>query len=323
MGLLFVPLAACQQLVDVPQVLRRVEEVFRWEAQGRVGYAEPGALRMASTEPPAKFHSKAVVLPELGVAGFRVVGYRVHADGSGPSSPESTRLVVLTDLGTGSPLAIVDEHHNYTMRTAASVGVALRHLAPERPVLGMVGAGGVAHDVVRIFLAAIPLKEILVTSRRPASRERLAATASAWSDVPVMPVGDVAEVVRRADLVVTATTVRRPLLGMEAVRPGMTLCALGSFELEPEVYRGVDKLVVDDWRQSRAAADLRPLVEAGEIGEQHLYAELPEIVSGARPGRETADETVLIRTEGMASQDVALAHWVYEEARRRGLGVEL
>ncbi len=323
MSLLFVPLATCRELVDVPEVLRRVEEAFRWEAEGRVVYAEPGMLRMASTEPPAKFHSKAVVLPELGVAGFRVVGYRLQADGSGPSSPDSTRLVVLVDLDTGSPLAIVDEHHNYTMRTAASVGVALPHLAPERPVLGMVGAGGVAHDVVRIFQAAIPLAEILVTSRRPASRERLAEAARGWSDVPVTPVDDVGEVVRRADLVVTATTVREPLLGMDAVRPGMTLCALGSFELEPEVYRGVDKLVVDDWRLTRSAHDMRPLVEAGEIGEEQVYAELPEIVSGARPGREAAEETILIRTEGMASQDIALAHWVFEEASRRGLGVKL
>lgn len=323
MAPLFVPLSVCEALVDVGQVLQRVEQVFRWEAEGRVHIAEPSALRMALDDPPAKFHSKAVILPALGVAGFRVVGYRLQADGSGPSSPDSTRLVVLVDVATGSPLAIVDEHHNYTMRTAASVGVAMRHLAPERPVLGLVGAGGVAHDVARVFLEALPLEQILITSRRAQSRQRLVDTVRGWTDVPVSAVTDVDTVVERANLVVTATTVRHPLLGTRAVRPGMTLCALGSFELPLSVYHTVDKLVVDDWGQTRAAHDVQPWVESGELGEEHLHAELAGIVAGTRPGRESALETILVRTEGMASQDVALAHWVYQEADRKGLGIEL
>jgi len=323
MVVLFVPLSVCEALVDVGQVLQRVEEVFRWEAEGSVHLAEPGALRMTHDDPPAKFHSKAVLLPELGVAGFRVVGYRIRADGSGPSSPDSTRLVVLVDLATGSPLAIVDEHHNYTMRTAASVGVAMRYLAPGRPVLGLVGAGGVAHAVARVFLAILPLEQILITSRRAQSRQRLVDTVRGWTDVPVSAVADVDSLADHANLVVTATTVRHPLLGTRAVRPGTTLCALGSFEFPLSVYRTVDKLVVDDWSQTRAAHDVRPWVESGALAEEHLHAELAGIVAGTRPGRESAHETILVRTEGMVSQDVALAHWVYQEADRRGLGIKL
>lgn len=321
--MLFIPVSVCRQLVDVGAVLDRVEQAFRWEATGRVRHAEPGTLRMGSDEPPAKFHSKAVVLPELGVAGFRVVGYRLQEDGSGPSSPDSTRLIVLTELATGSPLAIVDEHYNYTLRTAASVGVAVRHLCPERPVLGMIGAGGVAHDVTRIFLECLPLEAVLVTSRRSESREQLAAEARRWSDVPVTVTGDLDAVLERSNLLVTATTVRQPLVPADRVRPGMTLCALGSFEFEPQTYRRVDKLVVDDWRQTSAAHDVRPMLDDGLLAADDVYAEVARIVAGEVPGRERPEETILVRTEGMASQDIALAHWVYEEACRRGLGTEL
>ena len=323
MSPLFIPVSVCRQVVDVGGVLARVEESFRWEAAGRVVYADPGTLRMASDDPPAKFHSKAVVLPELGIAGFRVVGYRLHEDGSGPSSPESTRLIVLTDLATGSPLAIVDEHYNYTLRTAASVGVAVRHLCPEHPVLGLIGAGGVAHDVARIFLECLPLEAVLVTSRRPQSRERLVDEIREWSEVPATATADIDAVIARANVLVTATTVKQPLVPAGRIRPGMTLCALGSFEFEPETYRRVDKLVVDDWRQTSAAHDIRPLLEAGVLSRDDLHAEVAEILVGRRPGRERPEETILVRTEGMASQDVALAHWVYEEARRQGLGTEL
>ncbi len=323
MSLLFIPVSVCKALVDVEAVLERVEQSFRWEAEGRVRYAEPGTLRMTSDEPPAKFHSKAVVLPELGVAGFRVVGYRLHEDGSGPSSPDSTRLIVLTDLATGSPLAIVDEHYNYTLRTAASIGVAARHLCPERPVLGLIGAGGVAHDVARIFLACLPLEAVLVTSRRSESREKLVDAARKWTDVPVTATADLDAVVEGSNLLVTATTVHQPLVRADRVRAGMTLCALGSFEFEPETYRRVDKLVVDDWRQTSAAHDVRPMLEQGVLSAEDVYAEVAQIVAGELPGRERPEETILVRTEGMASQDVALAHWVYEQARRKGLGTEL
>lgn len=320
---LFIPVSVCKELVDVTQVLDRVEQSFRWEAAGLVRYAEPGTLRMTSEQPPAKFHSKAVVLPELGIAGFRVVGYRLHEDGSGPSSPDSTRLIILTDLETGSPVAIVDEHYNYTLRTAASIGVAARHLCPERPVLGLIGAGGVAHDVARIFLHCLPLQAVLVTSRRAESRERLVEAARGWSDVPVTATANLDAVLERSNLLVTATTVREPLIAADRLRPGMTLCALGSFELAPELYRRVDKLVVDDWRQTSAAHDVRPLIEQGVVSQADVFAEVAQIVAGESPGRERPEETILVRTEGMASQDVALAHWVYQEAVRKGLGTQL
>ena len=165
----FVSAEVCRRLVDVEQVVRRIEEVYLWEAEGGVMYAPGVALRMFHAESSFKTHTKAVILPRLSVAGVRVVGYHVQGDGSGPSSPQSTRLVLLMDLESGSPLALVDEHYNYTLRTAASVAVAAVHLSPPRPVLGLVGAGGVAQAVARVFSKVLPIEEIYVTSRRDTS----------------------------------------------------------------------------------------------------------------------------------------------------------
>lgn len=131
------------------------------------------------------------------------------------------------------------------------------------------------------------------------------------------------DVVECANLLVTATTVKQPLVQAGEVRPGTTLCALGSFEFSPEVYQQVDKLVVDDWRQTSVAHDVRPMLESGVLSADRVHAEIAEIVTGSKPGRQDPDETILVRTEGLASQDISLAHWVYEESRRNGLGVEL
>ena len=92
-------------MIDIPQVVQRIEEVYRWEIEGDVVHLDPDALRILYSESSYKSHTKAVILPKLSVAGVRIVGYRVHEDGSGPSSPDSTRLVVLIDLNSGRPLS--------------------------------------------------------------------------------------------------------------------------------------------------------------------------------------------------------------------------
>jgi ornithine cyclodeaminase len=260
-----------------------------------------------------------VIIPPLSIAGLRVVGYRIEADGSGPSSPHSTRLVVLMDLETGSPLAIVDEHYNYTLRTAASVAVAAKHLCPDAPVLGLIGAGGVAQAVVRMFNEVLPLKRILVTSRRKESREALAARLAAETRCEIVAVDSIADVLAQANLVAAATTTKHTLIDKSAVRPGMLLCALGSFELDPEIYATADKIFVDDWGQTKGAHDIKPLIDAGRFSKERLTGELAEVVAGRIPGRTGKDEVIVVRTEGMASQDLALAHWTYQEAMKQGL----
>jgi len=64
---------------------------------------------------------------------------------------------------------------------------------------------------------------------------------------------------------------------------------------------------------------MKPIIDSQVFTREHLYAELGEVVTGRKTGRDGEDEVIVVRTEGMVSQDVALAHWVYEEAKRRQL----
>ncbi len=318
-GLLpFVSVGVCKDIVDPALVAELIEQVYRWVAEGQIIHSDPAAMRMAHDAPTFKSHSKAVIIPPLSIAGLRVVGYRVQPDGSGPSSPNSTRLVVLIDLQTGEPLAIVDEHYNYTLRTAASVAVAAKHLAPERPVLGLIGTGGVAQAVLRMFAEVLPLESVVVTSRREKSRASFVERYASAVPLKLTAVESAADVLDRCNVVVTATTTKSTLVGQTEVRPGMLLCALGSHELDPEIYRSADKVFVDDWSQTEAAHDMAPLIKSGHFGRDRLSGELADVVVGRTPGRERPDEVIVVRTEGMASQDIALAYWAYKEAARRG-----
>ena len=67
----------------------------------------------------------------------------------------------------------------------------------------------------------------------------------------------------------------------------------------------------------------REMIEDGHFSRERLHAEIWEVVSGAKPGREDGDERILIHTTGLVSQDVAIAYWIYREARRCGMGTTL
>lgn len=315
----FVPLAASQTLVATSEVVQRIEQAFRWVSDGLVITSEPVAIRMESHVPHFKSHSKAVIIPPLGIAGLRCVGYAVGADGSGPSSDNSTRLVVLMDLQSGSPVAIVDEHSNYTLRTAASVAVAAKHLYPDRPRLGLIGAGGVAGAVAKLFAAVLPLEGIMVTSRREESRDRLARSIGAFYDGPVETTGSLDRLLDECNVIVTATTTKSPIISRSRMKPGTLYCALGSFELAAEIYRDADRLFVDDWRQTRVAPDIKPLLSSGVLTEDKLSGELADVVAGRVAGRTSPDQTIVVRTEGMAVQDIVLAHWTWQSARQAGM----
>ncbi len=117
-----------------------------------------------------------------------------------------------------------------------------------------------------------------------------------------------------------------PLLRTAWVKPGALVVPYGTMSaVELSLTDVMDKVVVDDWGQCRAGrlGALRAHVEAGKLTEPTLHAELAQIVTGERPGRERDDETILFWHRGLSVSDIALGHAMLEKAQRRGLGQRL
>jgi ornithine cyclodeaminase/alanine dehydrogenase-like protein (mu-crystallin family) len=314
----YVSSSVCRQVLTPARAIELAELALSWEATDRVHYPVPRGLRMRPPGHALRFHSKAVALPELGVAGCRIVSYRAEPDGSRPGAELATRLVVLMDLETGVPLAIVDEHYNYSLRTAAAVGVAARRLASTPARLGVIGAGVVARASIEVLLEAVPVAEVALFSRTSARCGALAEYARGLTDVEVRVYDSVDAVLDASDLIVTATTARAPIV-RGALRPGVLLCAVGSNELDGAAYNSCDRLIVDDWAQTEEAGDIASLLAEGHPFKERLAGELAGLVAGTVPGRQRSDETIIVRTEGLASQDLLFAHWAWQEAERLGL----
>lgn len=325
-GALYLSDSDVRSLLDPRAILEVIESTFLDAYRGQIAWSQPRALRLNLDQPaPAKYHVKAAALPELGVAGVRVVGYRVFPDGSGTSRDDNMRYVLLHDTVSGQPLAIVDEHTSYGVRSASSGVVAAKYLArPESAVVGLVGAGKLMRSALVALATVFPLREVRVTSRSPESRARFAQEMSPLAPgVQILPVETPAAACREADIVMSATTAFENLIFERHLAPGVFVCGLGQHEVAPDAFEALDKVVVDDWEQVGELADFKAMAESGVFDRSKVYAELRTIVAGVTPGRTSAEERILARTEGLVNQDLAVSFWLYQQAVKAGLGLRL
>jgi ornithine cyclodeaminase len=311
--------AVTRELVDLDLILAIIRKEAEYQASGRVAYSEPATQVLALDQPKCRYRIKTCALLDVPMVGIRIIGYP-----QGVAEHSSTRFVMLSDPATGEPLALIDDHWTYTLRTAASAVLGISMLTPDRPLsLGLVGSGNLAGATLMLLKHMNRLKDVRVTSRRKESREAFARKWSEELGVDVTPVETVNEALSGRELVVTSTDARKRLVERADIAPDATVCTLGFFELDPEIYRDASKIVVDRWKIAKGSPDVKELVDQGVLGEDEIHAELHEMVSGAKPGREAGDGICLFRTDGLVTQDVAIAYAVYQTALTRGLGITL
>src|SRR5919112_266269 len=231
-----------------------------------------------------------------GVSGIKVVGdfvpnYRLGL-------PSELGLATLYDPRTGVPLAIMDATMITEARTGAMTAVGAKHLArQDARILGHAGARGTAFSNVTMLDAMSDLEETRVTSKRPESGEAFGERLRAVTDTAVRVVDSVEEAFDGADILVEATrlTEPAPLLRTGVVRPGAFVVPYGTISaVEIDLLDVMDKVVVDDWREAQSGrfGALRAHVDSGRLTRGSLHAELGQVVTGERPGRESPDERI-------------------------------
>lgn len=308
----------------MPDVIRRVEEAFAERGRGR-------------SEMPAKTylhfdrHEGVLLvmpgyLPETREAGVKLISMHKR-NAAEHNLPTLLATIVLVDPETGEPLCLMDGNYVTGMRTGAASAIAAKLLArKDSRVLGIIGAGfqGPFHlDAVRHVL---DLERVLVNDLVPGKAVRLAEKARALGlDGRACETPE--EVVRGSDVLVTLTPSEAPIVNDSWVREGMHLNCVGSYaagkqEIDPAILRRA-LVVVDDWEQASHAGEINVPVSRGEFDRSGVYAELPEIAAGLKPGRTDDRAITVFDTTGLAVQDVVTAWEVYRVAVERGLGTDV
>jgi alanine dehydrogenase len=266
-------------------------------------------------------------LPGPGVSGVKVVGDFVPNYAAG--LPSELGLLTLYDPGTGVPLAIMDATMITARRTGAMTAVGARYLARrDSRVLGHVGARGTAFWNVTMLDEMFRLDEIRVTSRRPGSREAFAQQLTAVTRARVRVAATAEEAFDGADILVEASrlTEPEPLLRTGVVKPGAFVVPYGTVSaVQLDLLDVMDKVVVDDWREAQSGrfGALRRHVDSGRLSAGSLYAELGQIVTGRLPGRENADERILLWHRGLAILDIAVGLAILRRAQQQDAGTML
>lgn len=229
-------------------------------------------------------------------------------------------LVVLFEPESGAPVCGVHAGELTAIRTAAASAVATDALArKDARRLALLGYGEQARTHARAIGKVRELDSIVVWGRSPGRAQEFATQMQAKLGVPAAAAGSVREAVAEADIVCTVTSAPEPILQGEWVRPGTHLNLVGSG------YAGPTEVDNDLVVRSRFIADSRDGVlhqgaeflrakSAGLVGDDHIVAEIGEVLSGQIEGRRSAEEITVYKSLGHVVQDLASAWAIYSQS---------
>jgi alanine dehydrogenase len=286
--------------------------------RGEGAPAEP-RTKLVNADPPGILTGYMAVLPGVGAMG----GYTYAA---GFADRDAHFFLQLFDADSGKPLALFDGASLNPYKTGAAGAVGVDALARrDASTLGIIGSGAQARGQLRATVEVREFDRVNVYSPTKANREAFAAEFNDELDAAVGAVASSAAAVEGADVVVTATNASEPVFDGDRLEPGAHVTAMGQYD---PAKRELDATTVS---RSKYVPDLRDrafgdagsflqAVEEGAVDEDHVHAELGEVVAGVEPGREADDEVTLFDSGGTAIETVAAAHMLYGKAVEADVG---
>ena len=322
MKLLILNQSEVEQLLPMSECIAAMEEVFIALARGEVEqplrtiFRPPNVQGVMALMPTFRggerplFGLKAIcVFP-----GNATIGKDAHQGG-----------VMLFDGKTGELLAIANASAVTAIRTAAVSALATNILANEDAGdLALIGAGVQARKHLESMACVRKLKRVRVAATRFEKAKLFADEMQTTIAVQIEPVETVEEAIRGADLIVTATTAREPVLKREWISEGAHINAIGTFS--PKA-REIDSAtmaaatVFTDRRESafNEAGDYLLAAQEGMIGPEDV-AELGDVLTRSNPGRTARNEITLFKSLGLAMEDLAATFHAYEKGGAENIG---
>jgi ornithine cyclodeaminase len=290
-----------------------MRDAFRADGEGRTHV--PPVINLEIPGARGEFHIKTAHIE--GVPHIAVKIASGFYDNAAKGLPSGSGMMALFDASTGLPAALLLDNGFLTdIRTGGAGAIAADYLAPAFiNTVGVIGSGIQARHQVRCLRAVRPFARVLAWSP---SREHLNAycTDMRAEGYTAVDAESAEQVCAEADVLITATPARGPIVKAEWIRAGMHITALGSdspgkAELEPGVLDRADLVVVDRYAQCAAFGELRGALDAALLTRHDVHAELGEIVAGTKVGRTSDAQITVADLTGVGFQDTAIASAAY------------
>lgn len=311
---------AIESVLDLRKALIAVEDAFVQYARGRAHM--PPKVYLDVKEYNGDFRAMPAYLE--GAHSCTLKWVNVHPDNPAKGLPMVMAVLVLNDARTGFPLCLMDGTYITAVRTGAAGAVAAKHIAPKGASrVGLVGCGVQAAMQLTMLRMVRPVKEVRVWGHQRGLaaqfRRRMRRRGETMTACQT-----VEETVAGADIVVTTTPVRKPIVRYEWIKPGAHINAIGADaagkqELDPRLLQK-GRIVIDEWSQAAHSGEINVALKQGLITKRKIFASLGQIVAGQKKVPAKPVRTTIFDSTGLAIQDAAVARLVYDTARRRKAG---
>jgi alanine dehydrogenase len=315
-----------ERVLDMKIAIKAVEEAFREMGEGKVEM--PPRVPVFLEEYDGAIGFMPAYLKKSKILGIKVMSH-YEKNPERFKRPILSGLIILNDPETGIPFTIMDAAFVTIMRTGAAGAVGAKYLSREdSEIVGVIGTGKQGISQVLALNEVRKVKKVKAYNISKEAQLNFLRALRDRIDAEIELVDSPENAVRGADIVVTCTPSTQPIVRADWLAKGVHITAIGADmpkkrELHTEVFKILDKIVVDSIAQVIPVGEFRIPISEGVISKESIYAEIGEIVAGKKAGRESNKEITLFKSTGLAIQDISTAYKVYKVAKEKEIGTEV
>jgi ornithine cyclodeaminase/alanine dehydrogenase len=312
-----------RRLISMREVIGTVEEAYKAFNSGEV--VQPGYFGIHLPPPRGEIDFK---------LGYHKAGEMISMKASSGGFidnpalygvPNGMGTILLFDARSCALACVMDGSLITGLRTGASGAVSVQALArKDAKTITCIGAGNQARMQIRAIREVMKIERIHAWCRSPDTLSRFKADIESELGIPVVMADSKRQAVEQADILVTTTRGKGPLVEAGWVRPGTHIVAIGTDqrgkqELDPEIFRNA-KIVNDSIEQCTEKGETQHPLNENIIAKDDIHGEIGEILLGRKPGRQNDGEVTIFDSTGMAIQDNTTSAKIYRNALERGAG---
>ncbi len=313
-----------KRLFSMKDAVPAVEHVFAEDAEGRTEMPSKIYLNIKGY---GDFRAMPAYVPSINTAGIKWVN--VHPDNPQKGLPTVMATLLLNEPQTGKLLCAINAGRLTDLRTGAAGGVAAKYLArKDSSVVGIIGSGHQAWAQALAYREVFGdrIELVKVYSLHPEHAQAFAGIVNAELGYDVQACR-AAEEAADADIIATVTPARSPVLKAEWVKPGTHINAIGADapgkqELEAALTLKA-KIFVDSVEQASHSGEVNVPISQGLLNKNQLAGTIGQVITGKVRGRDNDQEITIFDSTGLAIQDMAVGHIVYERAIKEGKGTDI
>jgi ornithine cyclodeaminase/alanine dehydrogenase-like protein (mu-crystallin family) len=301
--------------LEMKEIITSIESMFKEKGEDNVEMPPKPGIH---TRPDAFIHAMPAYIPSIESAGMKwVSGY---PDNQKKGLPYISGLLILNDAETGIPLTIMDCTWITAMRTGAATAVAAKYLArPDSSTVGILACGVQGKSNLEALACIFQINKVKAFDINPETAERFANEMSKQLNLKIEIVSESRQAVSGLDLVVTSGPILKdptPIIEMGWLSEGAFASPVDFDSYWQGVaFEQLDKIATDDINQMEYYRKVGYFQQTPQP-----YADLGEIITGKKPGRESDQERTMAINLGLALDDMATAPLVYQLAKEKGLG---